>query len=107
MCVSVIAYVKTYSGIVTVSVLMGVGRALIIIFQALVIPTHVPLERLPAGCGIQMMTGGLIFMLFGPIVGWIGDAYGNYTNVLHFLNFLSGLTIVSWTVQACTEKKIT
>lgn len=37
--------------------------------MALVIPSYVPLQRLPAASGLQLATSGLLFIILGPIVG--------------------------------------
>lgn len=52
-----------------VAVIIGAGKGLRTIFLALVIPSYVPLERLPAASGLQLATSGILFLLLGPVVG--------------------------------------
>lgn len=54
-----------------VAVVIGAGKALRTIFMALVIPSHVPLERLPAASGLQLAFSGITFVVLGPVVGKI------------------------------------
>ncbi|XP_043286586.1 monocarboxylate transporter 12-like [Venturia canescens] len=95
----ILAHVRTYGVLIAVAVLIGAGKALRTIFMALVIPTHVPLERLPAASGLHLLISGLIYLILGPIVGWIRDLSGSYTVTLHCLNLLTYMTIISWTLE--------
>lgn len=52
-----------------VAVMIGAGKGLRTIFMALVIPSYVPLERLPAASGLQLATSGILFLIMGPVVG--------------------------------------
>lgn len=79
---------------------MGTGKAMRTIFMALVIPTHVPLSRLPAASGLQLVTSGIVFVCVGPIVGWLRDSLGDYAITLHCLNIFTYLTIISWSLEA-------
>ena len=72
--------------------------------MALVIPSHVPLSRLPAASGLQLVTSGIVFMCVGPIVGWFRDSLGDYAVTLHCLNIFTYLTIISWTIEAYYTK---
>lgn len=97
--VPVIAHTDSYSILMVVAVLVGAGKALRTIFMALVIPTHVPLDRLPAATGLQLVSSGIIYLILGPLVGWIRDSSGNYTITLHCLNVFTYLVIISWTLE--------
>lgn len=94
------AHVHTYGVAIAVAILMGIGKAMRTIFMALVIPTHVPLSRLPAASGLQLVTSGIVFVCIGPIVGWLRDSLGDYAITLHCLNIFTYLTIISWTLEA-------
>lgn len=65
----VLVHTQTYTTSLLVAVIIGAGKALRTIFMALVIPSYVPLERLPAASGLQLATSGLLFIILGPIVG--------------------------------------
>lgn len=96
----VLAHVHTYGVSIAVAILMGIGKAMRTIFMALVIPTHVPLSRLPAASGLQLVTSGIVFVCVGPIVGWLRDSLGDYAITLHCLNIFTYLTIISWLLEA-------
>lgn len=67
--VSVLAYCQTYSVVLLVAVMIGFGKGLRTVFMALVIPTHVPLHKLPGATGIQLLTAGVAYLTLGPFVG--------------------------------------
>lgn len=52
-----------------VAVIIGFGKGLRTVFMALVIPTHVPLHKLPGATGIQLLTAGIVYLSLGPLVG--------------------------------------
>lgn len=66
---SVLAHFQTYTMILLVAVIIGFGKGLRTVFIALVIPTHVPLHKLPGATGIQLLTAGIVYLSFGPVVG--------------------------------------
>lgn len=48
---------------------IGLNKGLRTIFIALVIPSHVPLNKLPGATGIQLLFAGLFYLTAGPIIG--------------------------------------
>lgn len=62
-------HTQTYTWGLVVAVIIGAGKGLRTIFMALVIPSYVSLERLPAASGLQLATSGLLFIILGPVVG--------------------------------------
>lgn len=66
---TVLVHTQTYTWGLIVAVIIGAGKGLRTIFMALVIPSYVPLERLPAASGLQLATSGLLFIILGPVVG--------------------------------------
>lgn len=48
---------------------IGMNKAFRIIFTQLIIPGYVPLKRLPAAAGLQLLITGLFTLACGPIVG--------------------------------------
>ncbi|XP_068970748.1 uncharacterized protein [Bombus flavifrons] len=104
----VLAHVQNFGVILAVAVLIGAGKAFKTIFMALAIPSHVPLSKLPAATGIQLLTCGIVSLTLGPIVGWIRDVTSNYAIMLHFLNIFTYLTVISWWLEIYfTERKST
>lgn len=52
-----------------VAVLLGIAKGLRTVYVALVIPAHVPIERLASASGLQMVLNGCLFLLCGPAMG--------------------------------------
>ncbi|XP_046978689.1 uncharacterized protein LOC124544261 [Vanessa cardui] len=91
----VLAYCQDYSVVLMVAIIIGFGKGLRTVFMALVIPTHVPLHKLPGATGIQLLTAGIVYLTLGPVVGWIKDG-ASTTVILHCLNIFTWLTAISW-----------
>lgn len=73
--------------------------------MALVIPSHVPLSRLPGATGIQLLMSGIVALSLGPVVGWIRDITSNYAIMLHCLNIFTLLTVTSWSLEIYFTKR--
>ena len=101
----VLAHVGDFGVTLAVSVLIGMGKALRTIFMALVIPSHVPLSRLPGATGLQLLTAGIVALTLGPVVGWIRDSTSNYSTMLHFLNIFTFSTVISWSLEINITKR--
>lgn len=52
-----------------VAVALGVSKGVRTVYMTLVIPSYVPIERLPSASGIQMVVNGILLMAFGPLIG--------------------------------------
>ncbi|KAH0557789.1 hypothetical protein KQX54_011725, partial [Cotesia glomerata] len=100
----ILAHVTSYEVILSIGVLIGFGKALRTIFMALVVPEHVPLERLPAASGLQLIISGLLSLILGPIIGLLKDILGNYSSLLHIINIISYLTIFAWIAEMLFRK---
>ncbi|XP_052758290.1 uncharacterized protein LOC113523560 isoform X2 [Galleria mellonella] len=94
----VLAYCQSYSVVLIVAVMIGFGKGLRTVFMALVIPTHVPLHKLPGATGIQLLTAGIVYLSLGPVVGWIKDNASTAVT-LHCLNIFTWLTALSWGLE--------
>ncbi|XP_050581959.1 uncharacterized protein LOC126918291 isoform X1 [Bombus affinis] len=101
----VLAHVQNFGVIVAVAILIGAGDAFKTVFMALVLPSHIPLSKLPAAIGIQLLSCGIVSLTLGPIVGWIRDVTSNYTIMLHFLNIFTYLTVISWWLEIYLTKR--
>ena len=100
-----LAHIQDFGVTLAIAVLIGVGKGLRTIFMALVIPTHVPLSRLPGASGIQLLTSGIVSLTLGPVVGWIRDVTSDYAVMLHCLNIFTYLTVISWSSEICYVKR--
>ncbi|CAH1183232.1 unnamed protein product [Phaedon cochleariae] len=96
---TVFMHTHTYTMSLVAAAIIGSGKALRTIFLILVIPSHVPLERLPAAYGLQYAFSLLFFVIGGPIAGWIRETVGNYFIQIHMLNILTYATIISWLLE--------
>ncbi|XP_053600252.1 uncharacterized protein LOC128669438 [Plodia interpunctella] len=94
----VLAYCQNYSVVLMVAAMIGFGKGLRTVFMALVIPTHVPLHKLPGATGIQLITAGIVYLSLGPVVGWIKDNASTAVT-LHCLNIFTWLTALSWGLE--------
>lgn len=56
---AVITFYRSYTAILAAFCWIGVGKGLRTVFMALVIPSYVPLHRLPAASGLQLVFAGL------------------------------------------------
>ncbi|KAL1506625.1 hypothetical protein ABEB36_005951 [Hypothenemus hampei] len=101
----ILVHTQTYYWGLLVAVIIGAGKGLRTIFIALVIPSYVPLERLPAASGLQLATSGLLFIILGPVIGWIRDMVNNYVITLHLLNICTYATAIAWTIESITSRK--
>ncbi|XP_052738138.1 uncharacterized protein LOC112045998 [Bicyclus anynana] len=102
----VLAYWQDYSVVLMVAVIIGFGKGLRTVFMALVIPTHVPLHKLPGASGIQLLTAGILYLALGPVVGWIKDS-ASPAVTLHCLNIFTWLTAISWGLEKyITSRKL-
>ncbi|XP_048517261.1 uncharacterized protein LOC109533592 isoform X2 [Dendroctonus ponderosae] len=101
----ILVHTQTYTWSLLVAVIIGAGKGLRTIFIALVIPSYVPLERLPAASGLQLATSGLLFVILGPVVGLIRDAVNNYVITLHLLNICTYATAVAWIIEEIVTKR--
>ncbi|XP_053975244.1 monocarboxylate transporter 9-like isoform X1 [Hylaeus volcanicus] len=90
------AWGTTYVAVVCVALIIGVAKGTKAVFQALIIPDYVPLERLPAASGMQMVCNGILSIAIGPIIGLVHDSMNGYVGALHFTSFLSLSCIFMW-----------
>lgn len=52
-----------------IAVALGIAKGVRTVYMNLVIPTSVPLERLAAASGLQMVVNGIFILIGGPILG--------------------------------------
>lgn len=62
-------FTQSYNGILIVAVGLGLAKGVRSVYMQLVIPSYIPLERLAAASGIQMVTNGIILLVFGLSIG--------------------------------------
>jgi len=90
---------QTFQAVLVVAVALGVSKGVRTVYMTIVIPSYVPIERLPAAAGIQMVVNGILLMAFGPLIGYIRDVSGSYDWCIGFINLLTFITLVMWTLE--------
>lgn len=65
----VIAHFHSYTAILLASAWIGLNKGLRTVFMALVIPSYIPLDRLPGATGLQLLFAGIFYFVMGPVIG--------------------------------------
>lgn len=65
----IVTITDSYHVVLAVFVLIGFGKGFRTIFSPLIIPSYVPLNRLPAASGLQLIFNSIFSFAFGPILG--------------------------------------
>lgn len=76
--------VRSYHGMLAVCLALGVAKGVRTVYMNLVIPTHVPIERLAAASGLQMVVNGVFLMSLGPIVGKNESYFSFVVQIIEF-----------------------
>lgn len=64
-----IAHFQSYPSILAASCWIGLNKGLRTVFMALVIPSYIPLNRLPGATGLQLLFAGIFYFFMGPVIG--------------------------------------
>ena len=70
----------------------------------LVIPAHVPIEKLANASGMEMMMNGFCIIIGGPTLGVVRDVTGSYSLCVILMNCVTFTTILMWTIEAIIVK---
>ncbi|XP_054728066.1 uncharacterized protein LOC129237382 isoform X2 [Anastrepha obliqua] len=100
---TVVACTRSYTVILCTFVWIGMFKGVRTIFWPLIIPGCVPLKRLPAASGLQLLISGLFSFACGPLVGLIRDRF-DYSITVHFLNMMTFIAAISWTLEALVRR---
>ncbi|KAH8235795.1 hypothetical protein KR032_007812 [Drosophila birchii] len=123
---TVVACTRSYHLILGSFVWIGLCKGIRTIFWPLIIPGYVPLNRLPAASGLQLLISGLFTLIGGPFVGeFAGNLFNillyifikiilffsglvrdrfDYSVALHCLNTMSFVAAGSWTLEALIRR---
>ncbi|XP_050096631.1 uncharacterized protein LOC126578276 [Anopheles aquasalis] len=101
---------RDYREMMYVAVGLGIAKGVRSVYMSLVIPSYIPLERLPSASSIQMTTNGIILMTIGPCVGALRDWTGSYAKSIILINAFTIVTLLMWTaelvyVRRCNRKR--
>ncbi|KAG5307768.1 MOT13 protein, partial [Pseudoatta argentina] len=93
------------ASMVAVAIGLGAAKGIRSVYMALVIPSYVPIQKLPNASGIQMLTNGMILIIAGPMLGIIRDNTGSYTICIILLNCVTSITLFMWTAELLIRRK--
>ncbi|KOC62833.1 Monocarboxylate transporter 9 [Habropoda laboriosa] len=96
---SSLLFVSGFFSMISVAVGLGVAKGIRSVYMSLVIPSYVPIQRLPNAAGIQMIMNGVILLTGGPMLGIMRDRIGSYTSCIIMINCITAFTVIIWTVE--------
>ncbi|KAH8397411.1 hypothetical protein KR222_003078 [Zaprionus bogoriensis] len=101
---TIITVTRSHTVILACFAWMGVCKGVRTIFWPLIIPGYIPLNRLPAASGLQLLITGLFSLICGPFVGLLRDRY-DYSATLHCFNAMTFLATIFWIVEALLRRR--
>ncbi|XP_048517615.1 monocarboxylate transporter 9 isoform X2 [Dendroctonus ponderosae] len=79
--------------------LIGLTKGTRAVFQSVVLPQYVHLDKIAAANGINMFFTGFISLVIGPLIGVIHDKMGSSVYALHAASILSTACVIMWIVE--------
>lgn len=64
-------FTNDYNGIIIVAIGMGLAKGVRQVYMSCIVSSYIPLERLPAASGIQMVANGIVLLSMGSSIGEI------------------------------------
>lgn len=64
-----LSIIRNFYSMIVIFIWMGLNKAFRTVFWSLIIPGYVPLKRLPAAAGLQLLMSGLFSLACGPLIG--------------------------------------
>nr|XP_012228865.1 PREDICTED: uncharacterized protein LOC105675935 [Linepithema humile] len=98
-------FVNSFVTLMAVAIGLGLAKGIRSVYMLLIVPTYVPLQKLPNASSIQMVSNGIFLMCGGPILGAIREKCGNYTVVIILINIMTAITVIIWTVEMIVTKR--
>ncbi|XP_059061930.1 monocarboxylate transporter 9-like isoform X1 [Achroia grisella] len=96
---TIMLFTTSFIGMLFVALGMGITKGLRTVYMNIVIPSYVPLERLPFASGIQMFVNGIIIILLGSILGKVRETSGSYQIPIIVLNLITLVTVFLWVAE--------
>lgn len=62
-------YSESYYQVFVVCAVLGLIKGAATVYMFLILPSCLPVEKLPAAGGVMMLGCGIFLMIFGPIMG--------------------------------------
>ncbi|KAG5684425.1 hypothetical protein PVAND_013659 [Polypedilum vanderplanki] len=98
-------FTTSHNEILWIACGMGIAKGVRQVYMSCIIPSYIPLDRLAAASGIQMVANGLILISMGSSIGFFRDLFGNYTICIIFINFVTFTTLTLWTFELIYMKR--
>ncbi|CAK1578567.1 unnamed protein product [Parnassius mnemosyne] len=96
---SLMLFTTSFTGMLFVAIAIGITKGVRTVYMNIVIPSYVPLERLPFASGIQMFFNGIVIITLGSLLGRIREASGTYRIPIIVLNFVTFATVMLWSIE--------
>ncbi|XP_066994365.2 monocarboxylate transporter 9 [Anabrus simplex] len=97
---------SSLSLLLALAVLLGIAKGIKAVFQALIIPNYVPLEKLPAASGLLMVINGILSISLGPFIGFVRDASSSHIVALYTTSAMSLFCVLLWGVEALVSRHL-
>lgn len=91
----------------TAVVLSGLTKGTRAVYQSVIIPKYVPLDKIPAANGLNMLFTGGVSLVIGPLIGVVHDKSGSYVNTLYVASALSICCVILWIFESTFFKNRT
>ncbi|XP_030381365.1 uncharacterized protein LOC115629146 isoform X2 [Scaptodrosophila lebanonensis] len=95
----VVTMTTSFEVTIAAFLVIGFGKGFRTIFSPLIIPSYVPLRRLPAASGLQLIFNTVFSFAMGPILGIITDAH-SYSATIHVINGLTAVALLLWLLES-------
>ncbi|XP_066245547.1 monocarboxylate transporter 5-like [Euwallacea similis] len=82
-----------------VVIAIGLTKGTRAVFQSVLLPNYVDLDKITAANGISMLFTGIVSLIVGPLIGLVRDVSGSIIYALHSASLLSGLCVVMWIIE--------
>ncbi|CAG9854141.1 unnamed protein product [Phyllotreta striolata] len=103
---TLLAWYYQYYTVVYVAVcIFGVTKGLRAVYQSVIVPKLVPLDKYATANGFQMFFTGAISLVIGPVIGIIHDTWKSYVPALHTASILSCCCVVLWVNETIFNRK--
>uniref|UniRef100_A0A1Y1KWQ8 Major facilitator superfamily (MFS) profile domain-containing protein n=1 Tax=Photinus pyralis TaxID=7054 RepID=A0A1Y1KWQ8_PHOPY len=99
-----ISFCDTRIVILTISILVGLAKGARAVFQSLVLPEYINIERLPVATGFLMILNGVLSIAIGPIIGFVHDYTDTYIYALQTASLLSMGCVVLWLLDQLVRR---
>ncbi|XP_044254559.1 monocarboxylate transporter 12-like [Tribolium madens] len=83
---------------------LGIAKGIRKVYMGLVIPAHVPIEKLASANGMEMMMNGFCIIIGGLVLGLVRDVTGSYKLCVVIMNCVTFTTILMWSLEALIVK---